>query len=377
MSRILVIADGHGVHGARWVEALCELGHVVHWVATRTPTASTVAAGTSVLMDVGSSPVRGALRLMQNAAEVRRVCRRFKPDLIQAQFLTPCGWYGWMARCRPYTVQLWGSDILKHAAQPFHYRWLSTRALAGAAAVTADSQNLIDVAMAVSPTLRPGPVLSWGVDTAVFKPVDATRRAELKRSLAIDTAHVILCTRNFGPDMNVAVLVEAFAGIAGTAARDCTLVLKKGYPLEMDATPVGKAIDGAGIADRVRVIDEEYDYKRMAGLYAAADVFVSIPTPGRDGLSQSLLDALASGCVPVVSRNRDTMEVIGRDQAAGVVVDDPRDVRSVADGCAAALQIRSHDPHVTMRNRDYIERNYERRICMSHIEEWIGNVLSC
>jgi glycosyltransferase involved in cell wall biosynthesis len=375
VARILVIADGQGVHGARWVDALCELGHVVHWAATRTPTSPTAASAVTVLQGVGNTPVRGAAQLLQNGVAVRRICARFQPDVVQAQFLLPCGWYAWFAQCRPYTIQLWGSDILKHDAQPPHYRWLSARSLAHAASVTADSRNLIDVAQRVAPRMRPGPVLSWGVDTDAFKPVDDATRTALKRALGIQTDDVLLCTRNFGRDMNVTVLVEAFAGMA--ADRPCTLVLKKGFPLDVDTAPVRRACEGLGITDRVRIIEEEYDYRRMAALYAVADVFVSIPTPGKDGLAQSLLDALASGCVPVVSRNRDTLEVVGDGQVRGVVVDDPHDAGAVGAACLAALSMQRRDATAAIANRTYIQRRYERRVCIERIDESIRDVLSC
>jgi glycosyltransferase involved in cell wall biosynthesis len=372
--RILVIADGQGVHGARWVEALCELGHVVHWVATREPTTAPT-ADVSVLEDIGSTPLRGAWRLARNGAAVRHACSVFRPDLVQAQFLTPCGWYAWMAG-RRYTVQLWGSDILKHADQPPHYRWLSARALAGAAAVTADSRNLIEVARRVAPTLREGPVLSWGVDTAIFRPADPARRAAIRQALDIDTGRIMLCTRNFGPDMNVMMLIEAFARIARAKAHDCTLVLKKGFPLDIDASPVRRAVESLGIGDRVRIIEDQYDYARMADLYAVADVFVSIPTPGKDGLAQSLLDALASGCIPVVSANRDTLEVIGDGKAIGLIVDAPLNPSAVADACADALRRRTEVETVDW-NRRYVERHFERRTCLRRIDESIAEVLSC
>lgn len=373
MARILVIADGHGVHGARWVDALGELGHRVHWVATRTPTAAT-SAEVTVLDEIGPSPLRGAVRLAQNGVVVKDLCRAYCPDLIQAQFLVPCGWYAWMSGQRPYTIQLWGSDILRHSEQPAHYRWMSTRALAEAAVVTADSQNLIDVAQSAVPTLRRGPVLSWGVDTAEFQPADDARRAAIKRTLAITTDRVVLCTRNFGPEMNVDVLVDAFGRIARTTAADCTLLLKKGFPLDLSATEVRRAIDASPAGDRIRVIEAEYGYRQMADLYAIADVFVSIPTPGRDGLAQSLLDALASGCVPVVSRNRDTLEIFGDDKAAGVIVDDPANATTVADACAAAL--RMHGGDAVSRNRAYIQRHFERTTCLRRLDHSIDAVLS-
>ncbi len=367
MSRILVIADGHGVHGARWVDAVRELGHGVHWVATRTPVAPTSATAVTVLDSVGASPLAGAVRLAQNGARVKDVCRQFRPDLVQAQFLTPCGWYAWMAAWHPYTVHLWGSDILTHAQQPPHYRWLSARALAGAATVTADSRNLIDLAAAVAPTLHRGPVLSWGVDTRTFTPAAPERRAALKQSLGITTEHVILCTRNFGPTMNVPVLVDAFAQLLRDGEDRCTLVLKKGFPLDGDAAAVHAAIDASGVADRIVVIETAYGYEQMASLYAAADVIVSIPTPGRDGLAHSLLDALACGCVPVVSRNADTLELIGEHKARGLVVDDPSDSGAVARACAEALRLRVSAPEAVRSNRAYIERMFERRACLDRL----------
>jgi glycosyltransferase involved in cell wall biosynthesis len=177
--------------------------------------------------------------------------------------------------------------------------------------------------------------------------------------------------------MNVTVLIDAFGRIAESAAGDCTLVLKKGFPLELDGAPVFRMIDSLGIRERVRIVEDEYDYRQMADLYAIADVFVSIPTPGKDGLAQSLLDALASGCVPVVSRNRDTLEVVGDGKAIGVIVGDPLGSATVADACATALRMAdANDGEPASQNRRYIERHFERRACLDRIDESITSVLS-
>lgn len=374
MTRVLVIADGRGVHSARWVEALISLGHEVHWLATRAIESQHPVASAHVLPTLPANRALGQLFLAANAARTVALCRELQPDIIQAQFLTPCGWYAAATRSL-FTVQLWGSDILKHAEMPLHYRAFSRWTLERAAMITADSHNLLRAAAAVAPRAKIGPVLSWGVDTSTFTPIKGEARAQARRALGIDTEYAVVFARNFGTDMNVCSVVRAMAQLPTGLRERTTLVLKKGFPFDIPTEPVHKLIRELRLETSVRVLEEQWGYAEMARLFGAADLFVTIPERGRDGLAQSLLDAIAAGCLPVVSDNPDTLELFGEGKVQGEIVARGSDAAEVAKALVRGLLVIAEGGSGQVdENRRYIREHFERAVCVRRIGETIARV---
>jgi glycosyltransferase involved in cell wall biosynthesis len=142
-----------------------------------------------------------------------------------------------------------------------------------------------------------------GVDLDRFKPAGPDVRAEFQRQLRIATGEpVVLFVGFFSRDKNPDVLFEAWLSLHERGVTS-TLVLigaTTGAYYEIDpgiAERIKARAAKRGVLDRL-VFVEAAD--RIEDYYRAADVF-ALPT-AREGLPNVLLEAMATGIPPVITR---------------------------------------------------------------------------
>jgi glycosyltransferase involved in cell wall biosynthesis len=209
-------------------------------------------------------------------------------------------------------------------------------------------------------------VLPTGVDLELFRPDPATRASiRAESSLTDETLLVLFVGYEFGRK-GLERAIEALAR-ATTAA---TLWVVGGEERE----PYVEQARRSGVLDRVRFLG------RMAGtelarLYAAADVLL---LPSRqDAWGQPALEAMACGCVPVVSEYTGIREALVEGENGYVVAGagDPQAIAALLDGPIADATTRGHvaaaavgtaaafDRRVIYeRLRDAHHRAYRRRL---------------
>ena len=142
-----------------------------------------------------------------------------------------------------------------------------------------------------------------GVDLARFRPASAAERAELRHQLGIAGADpMVLFVGFFSREKNPDVLFEAWASLSERGLRS-TLVLvgaTTGSYYEIDpalARDIKARAVSRNLSDRLVFIEHTDQIER---LHRAADVF-ALPT-AREGLPNAMLEAMACGVPPVITR---------------------------------------------------------------------------
>lgn len=142
-----------------------------------------------------------------------------------------------------------------------------------------------------------------GVDLGRFRPASADARAELQRRLGIPAGvPVVLFVGFFSREKNPGVLFEAWLSLLDRGVTS-TLVFvgaTSGSYYEIDpaiAEGIKARARQRGVLDRLVFVEAA---ERIEDYYRAADVF-ALPT-AREGLPNVLLEAMASGIPPVVTR---------------------------------------------------------------------------
>lgn len=237
-------------------------------------------------------------------AALREVARRVRPHLVHVHGLDAWGELCALARLHPMVVSVWGflNDLLEAPSRtppaPMG------RALHDSAAVLVESEPLARAIEAVTSPPTRVEMLPLGVDAALFAP-SSRARARWRRALAVpEDALMIVSPRGWAPFYNQAVVFDGFRRARARVSRPLILVFVR---LTRDAVAgtsaaemrrVEQAIDDAGLRDAVRWLPA-MRHPMMAGLFAAADVLVSIPSS--DAMPSTLIEAAACGLPFVVS----------------------------------------------------------------------------
>jgi len=328
--RLAFLTIGRHIHTERWIRWLADRGHECHLLTVQPGPVPGVRVH-DIRSAAGPKPIRYGFSLLT----VRRLLRRLRPDLLNTHFLTGYGYWGDFSGFHPNLLTVWGDDVY---VTPFENRlkhWLARRALRHCDALTGDSVDILQRAVALGADPGRAYRILWGVDFARFQP---RHDREWRRAAGFpDDAVVFYSPRSFTqPYYNVDVIIAAAAAVRRRlpAAR----FLFSGY--EGDPTPFWDLARRAGIAD-VTVFRGRLPHAEFARALQASDVFLSVPSV--DATAVSLLEALACGRAVVVSALPSSLEWV-RDGRTGLVVP-PRD----AEALAAAMERLGRDADLRRR----------------------------
>lgn len=338
--KIAFLAWQGSIHTQRWVEFFARRGHDVH-VITCGDGGSWADADLATeserppypVHDVGA-PRFGKLGYFAKILAVRRIVKNINPDVVHAHFVTSYGMLGLACGIRPLIVTAHGDDVLITPHQSRITKWIVTRVLQTASIITVPSEVMRSAVI----DLVGSDQTHAGFPVAVFQyGVEATRLAERGASIRalrdVATADSptlrIVSTRAFLDLYRIGLLIDALAIIA---ARDvpfhCDLIGDGSLAATLRAQ-----VKRAGLSEHVEFHGHLPPWE-VEAIVAAGDLYVSIAES--DGVSLSLLEAMALGTVPVLSdiaANRLWIE----DGVTGVLVGE--EVSEVAEGLLRARNL--------------------------------------
>ena len=338
--RIATLSNAAVVHTQRWVEFFRARGHEARlWSLEAGPPELDAAP-------LPRLPLPGLLRYPLAVPALRRALDRFRPDVVDAHFVPNYGLMGALSGVRPLVVSAWGSDLLvtgtANPLQAARARFVLSRA----AAVIADAENLADAARRLGGGHRVHHI-AWGIDVAACRPAAVRERGLIvstrMHEAVYDLPTVLRGAGEILADDPAARLVVAGAGsLTPRLERLAAATLPAGRWRFVGRLPTAELCDWLG----------------------RAEIYVSASRS--DSTSQSLLEAMACGAVPVVSDIAGNRGWVGdgdgaRLFAAGDAADLARALRAArADPAWAAAARR--------RNRQRVERDGDAAVNMARIE---------
>lgn len=333
--RLLFVADGRSPIALNWIEYFLAQGHEVHLASTfQSPVEPRLASYTFIPVAFssvkpaaapvgatrksqglwGASAVRlrtrlrqwlGPLTLPNAARQLQSLIDRLQPDLIHAMRIPYEGMLAAQAGAQaPLVISVWGNDFTLHAPSTPWMAHYTRLALQRATALHADCRRDVRLAQAwgFSQTGRtmvlPG---AGGVQPEIFYP-----------PAQIVAEPVVIQPRGVRAYVNNQVFFQAIPRILERqpAARFiCTT-------MQGEAQAEGW-VQQLGISDQVTLLPQQRR-AQMADLFRQARVVVSPTT--HDGTPNTLLEAMACGCLPVVGDLESLREWISHG-ANGLLVD--------------------------------------------------------
>ena len=291
--KICFVGGAKSIHVQRWTKWFAERGNEVHLI-TDTP---------AKIDNVKIHPVkeRGRkINFLIRAWQTRKLIKKINPDILHAHYVFGYGTFAAFANYHPFVVSVWGSDILIETKQSFFKNMAVKYALKKAQAIMVHSNTLKHKVERYNPEGNIVQIV-WGVDVDRFKP-DASRRLLLREMYGFTKDDIIaLSVRPFKPVYNLETLINCIKHL-----RKCKSNLK--FIIKVRNEDVDVIKKKIGQTNGVKVLGW-LDEKEYADLFKVADIYIS--TSLSEGGSISLLEAMASGLVPVTSdipANRESIE---------------------------------------------------------------------
>ncbi len=324
--RILLLGHAPSIHTRRWAAALHSRGHDLRLLSAHEPATALPVP----VRKIGKGWPIHALRYWSARGEVREEIRSFRPEVTVAHFVPNYGFLAALAGATPWMLVAWGSDLLVNATRTPLHRARARWTLRKASLVHVDAGVLAKAAVRLG--ADPGRVWTrpWGIDVDAYAPGGpwAARRAE-GRPLRV------LWTRQLEPVYDPGTFLRALGLLAKTSVPFRATLAGSG-PLRpaLEATARREGID------RFVTFAGWVEPSELLALYREHEVYVSLSRS--DSTSQSLLEAMAAGLVPVLSDIEGNREWV-RHRREGLLVptEDPEAVAcalaEVARGAAAGV----------------------------------------
>jgi glycosyltransferase involved in cell wall biosynthesis len=151
-----------------------------------------------------------------------------------------------------------------------------------------------------------------GVDRRSFRPASPKERADARRALGLECQRLVLYVGRLAPEKNPLGLLEAWAAVDGAIRTGSMLALVGDGPLR---AMLADYVVARGLSESVQIVGEQND---VACWMRAADLYVL--ASHNEGLSNTLLEAMASGLPVVSTRVSGSIETV-EEAGAGLLVD--------------------------------------------------------
>jgi len=228
---------------------------------------------------------------------IKNLLKEKEYDVCHAFFGIPCGAIAYLFREKmPYIVSLRGSDVPGFNNRfSFQYVFLKPvikKVWSEAGAVVANSEGLKEFALKTSPDQKIS-VIHNGIDISEFKP--DIKKPDKNKEFSI------ICVSRLIERKGIRFLIEAIGKLKD---RDIKLILVGEGNQEKELK--GLAVN-LRISDRVE-FKGYMNHDGIADLYKKSDVFV-LPSLN-EGMSNALLEAMASGLPVIVTDTGGTAELV-------------------------------------------------------------------
>lgn len=245
--------------------------------------------------------IKNPLRLIQNIHKLRKLMLEFNPSIVHVHQANSFGYITSLANKNrfPQVLTAWGDDVLIFPHQNFIFRKLVRTSLLSSDAITADAEVMKD---AIHDFIGNTPVeiINFGI--------------ELQNLPAKPKAHILYSNRLHDDLYNIDKIILGSTAFLKSHSDWKLVIAGKGNNTEKLKQLVKDLI----LESQVEFVGFLSPAENLEN-YLKAKIYISIPNT--DGTSISLLEAMAYGCLPIVSDLPANREWV-KDEENGIIVHD-------------------------------------------------------
>ena len=313
--RIALIGDAQSPHLLKWARALAAAADVELWVASSRGFApgfdGLVPQQRRLALNFDAAHAGGNVVLLASLPRLGAWLRRVDADWLHAHYLTSHGTLAWLAqrlwRLRGRIVgSAWGSDILVAPERSTVYRWLTRRVLRACTLATSDSLHMAQRMRA----LGAAEVMTFSFGLEALPPEPGRKAPWL-----------FFANRSLEPLYRPERVLDLFAQVATTRPAARLVVANDGSlaaSLPAQARALGLTVGAIADGQQVEFVGR-LGHVEQAAWYAGARWYISLPRS--DSVAVSVLEAMAHGCIPLLSDLPANRELVD-DGRNGLIVPD-------------------------------------------------------
>lgn len=380
--RLLFVADGRSPIARNWIEPFIQAGDEVHLASSylcepmaglasyqMVPVALSGLRSGSGGASGGAAGIRwrtrarhylGPLTVPFSASKLRSLIRELQPDLVHALRVPFEGMMvAWSDPYAPLAISTWGNDFTLHAGGSPLMRWLTARTMRRADGLHADCQRDLRLAK------------EWGFSAgnpAVVLPGNGGLAPVFLQSeppQLPETSEVARLLAEIGPERPVVVNPRGFrAYVRNDTFFQSIPLVRAVHPAVLFVCPTMKDdpvaegwVDELSIHSHVRLLGR-LNPREVAVLLRRAQLMVS-PSQ-HDGTPNSLLEAMASGAVPIAGDLESIREWINPGEN-GLLID-PEDPADLAQAVSRGLSRDQWRQQAEVQNRSLIQKRASREV---------------
>lgn len=334
--RLVLWGDGESPHLLKWARALAP--QLELWAASSRGFLpgfdALLPPERRLALHTRPKPGGGNAALLRRLPQFASWLKHVRPDWVHAHYLTSHGTLAWLARTCFGTpgrlaASAWGSDVLVTPQRSALQRALLGRVLRHCALTTSDSLHMAQRMR----ELGAAEVMCFPFGLESLPPLPSHKDDAL-----------FFANRGLEPIYAPQRVIDVFAAIAAQWPQARLVVANEGSL----RGALQAQVRHLGLLDQVRFVGR-LDAAAQAEHYARARWFLSLPHS--DSVSVSVLEAMAHGCVPLLSELPANRELV-RSGDNGLIL---------ADGASpspAALQsLRSRGGAIALANHGWVQQH--------------------
>jgi glycosyltransferase involved in cell wall biosynthesis len=282
--KFLFLSDARSFHTKKWVDYFINRGYDSYLFSLEK------SQGTKAFEIFISPKIEYPLfKYLLALPQLKKIIKEIEPDLINAHFIPNYGFLGALSKRKPLVVSAWGSDVLISSKKSFLHRLRAKYVLSKADLVTCDGMNIFQELSALGVEKDKIVLAPMGVELEMLKERSASGGFENKEEI------IILSMRSLEPVYDLRTLIKAIPLIISQTHKKLKfwIIGEGSQKEELVKLSLNLGIE-RNIEFRGYISREE-----LKDCLQKADIYIS--TSLSDSTSVSLLEAMASGLLLVVS----------------------------------------------------------------------------
>lgn len=355
--KICFIADTASIHIIEWIKHFHDIGFDVSVITDSSESIDEINTyHTGECLPRPHIPVLSALiQIFLKVKKIRNFLKAIEPDIVHAHYATNNGLLAALTGFHPLVLTCHGSDILVDLKKSISESMFVKYAINHADMITLPSEPMAEIVKSHGICDSKIKIIQYGIDTDRFKPI-----------VKNDHPVRIISSRLLLPKYKIDVLIDAAISFLPNHNRVIFDILGDGSERGI----LERKTAGQKLNEQI-MFHGSIKHSLIHKYYQNSHIYVT--TSPTDGVSISLLEAMACGCYPILPDNNSNRYV----QKIGfkIALYEPNNPEELAHSITRVLEQLPDLTSDLMANRSLVEKHFSKKNTFNKIKRVYSEII--